>query len=127
MAVWLFEPAHAWVSSNASGEAFPTCHFAACGGVALFGASLYYAYIVQIGSAFEGIGLHAADKVDMLVSLANIGVFLGGQAFKPLSIRRGEADCRVPRLHGPGRAMGSGAPASSSASSPARWRSHSCG
>ncbi|NKI98507.1 MFS transporter [Novosphingobium sp. SG707] len=91
MAIWLFEPAHARISSTASSETFPTRHIAVCGGVTLFGASLYYVYIVQIGLAFEGIGLHAADKVGMLVGLANIGVFLGGLAFKPLSIRLGVA------------------------------------
>ena len=91
MAIWLFEPDHQRASSTISSEPFPTRHMAVCGGVTLFGASLYYVYIVQVGLAFEGIGLHAADKVGMLVGLANIGVFLGGLAFKPLSIRLGAA------------------------------------
>jgi MFS family permease len=91
MAIWLFEPDHQRASSTISSEPFPTRQMAVCGGVTLFGASLYYVYIVQIGLAFEGIGLNAADKVGMLVGLANIGVFLGGLAFKPLSIRLGAA------------------------------------
>ncbi|MDE1918200.1 MAG: MFS transporter [Sphingomonadales bacterium] len=92
MAIWLFEPKHQHASGDAPGhDLFPTRHIAVCGGVTLFGASLYYVYIVQIGLAFEGIGLHAADRVGMLVGLANIGVFLGGLAFRPLSIRLGAA------------------------------------
>ena len=91
MTLWLFEPQHQQASRTVSAAPFPTRHIAVCGGVTLFGASLYYVYIVQIGLAFEGIGLHAADKVGMLVGLANIGVFLGGLAFKPLSVRLGVA------------------------------------
>lgn len=91
MAIWLFEPVHQQSGAASGSEAFPARHIAICGGVTLFGASLYYVYIVQIGLAFEAIGLHAADKVGMLVGLANIGVFLGGLAFKPLSVRLGAA------------------------------------
>lgn len=87
MAVWLFEPQHQQERITNRSAPFPMRHIAICGGVTLFGASLYYVYIVQIGLAFEGIGLHAADKVGVLVGLANIGVFLGGLAFKPLSMR----------------------------------------
>ena len=95
MAIWLFEPDHKLANSAVSSETFPTRHIAVCGGVTLFGASLYYVYIVQIGLAFEGIGLHAADKVGMLVGLANIGVFLGGLAFKPLSSEEQQASALV--------------------------------
>ncbi|WP_179504967.1 MULTISPECIES: MFS transporter [unclassified Sphingomonas] len=87
MAIWLFEPAHKRQEQGARPAPFPARHAAAFGAVTLFSASLYYVYIVQIGLAFEGIGLRAADKVGMLVGLANIGVFLGGLAFKPLSQR----------------------------------------
>lgn len=87
MAIWLFEPARQQAQEAIGAEAFPTRHIALCGAVTLFGASLYYVYIVQIGLAFAGIGVLAADRVGMLVGLANIGVFLGGLAFKPLSIR----------------------------------------
>ncbi|HWU02162.1 MAG TPA: MFS transporter [Novosphingobium sp.] len=89
MAIWLFEPTHQQAGSALGSEPFPRRHVAVCGAVTLIGASLYYVYIVQIGLAFANIGLRAADTVGMLVGLANIGVFLGGLAFKPLSMRFG--------------------------------------
>lgn len=87
MMIWLFEPDRetAHISSGSTG--FPMRHVLTCGAVTLLGASLYYVYIVQIGLAFEGIGLRDPGRVGMLVGLANIGVFLGGLAFKPLSVR----------------------------------------
>jgi MFS family permease len=88
MTVWMFEPGHeAETSAAAVPAAFPLRHVASCGAVTLLGASLYYVYIVQIGLAFSGIGVNEADRVGMMVGIATLGVFLGGLAFKPISIR----------------------------------------
>ncbi len=87
MTVWMFEPGHeAETTKPAAPAAFPLRHVMGCGAVTLLGASLYYVYIVQIGLAFSGIGVDQADRVGMMVGIATLGVFLGGLAFKPLSI-----------------------------------------
>lgn len=88
MTVWMFEPGHeAETTISAKPAAFPLRHVLGCGAVTLLGASLYYVYIVQIGLAFRGVGVDQADRVGMMVGIATLGVFLGGLAFKPLSLR----------------------------------------
>lgn len=87
MRIWLFEPHREAAKVFSPGDTFPTRHVLTCGAVTFLGASLYYVYIVQIGLAFNGIGVTDPGRVGMLVGIANIGVFFGGIAFKPLSER----------------------------------------
>ncbi|MCY1671369.1 MFS transporter [Novosphingobium sp. SL115] len=93
-AMWftIFEPdlANSDEEIDAAGQ-FPWNHVLLAGGVTLVSASLYYVYIVQIGLAFAGIGVNDPGKVGMLVGVANLGVFIGGIVFKPLSSRLGSA------------------------------------
>lgn len=68
-------------------EVFPVRHVVLTGMVTLVSASLYYVYIVQVGLAFGAIGVTSPETVGMLIGVANIGVFLGGLLFKPISAK----------------------------------------
>jgi MFS family permease len=88
MLAFIYEPEviHADGASDLS-EPFPVRHVALTGLVTLLSASLYYVYIVQIGLAFSGIGVTSPETVGMMIGVANIGVFLGGLLFKPISAK----------------------------------------
>ncbi|WP_343617323.1 MFS transporter [Novosphingobium sp.] len=86
MLAFIFEPSLVR-ETIAKASPFPLRSVVITGGVTLFSASLYYVYIVQVGLAFSAIGVTAPDRVGMLIGLANIGVFIGGIAFQPLSAR----------------------------------------
>ncbi|CDO37948.1 Major facilitator superfamily MFS_1 [Novosphingobium sp. KN65.2] len=88
MLAFIYEPdvEHAR-GSHDNGAAFPVRHVVLSGAVTLVSASLYYVYIVQVGLAFGGIGVTSPETVGMLIGIANIGVFLGGLLFKPISAK----------------------------------------
>ena len=84
----IFEPAVAKQAQESLADTpFPMRHVVLTGGVTLFAASLYYVYIVQIGLTFGGISIDDPSRIGLLIGLANIGVFIGGLMFQPLSGR----------------------------------------
>jgi MFS family permease len=87
--VFIFEPRQS-ETQPAQGEVgpaagFPVLAMTIVGGVSLFCSSIYFVQTIQLGRIFETFGVESSGYIGVAMTLASIGVILGGILYRRLS------------------------------------------